>query len=51
MTVDYEYDAEPCDEGMCQCSCGNLLHPCGCYCPRCPDCRYTEENCECEDEY
>ena len=49
--IDDEVDEpEACGEGMCQCSCG-LAHVCGCDCWRCPHCHYTEENCECEDDY
>ncbi|MFF4644967.1 hypothetical protein [Streptomyces sp. NPDC001389] len=41
-------DYEPCGEGMCQCHCG-YGHPCGCDCPRCPDCQQLHEYCDCED--
>lgn len=43
-------DAEPCGEGMCQCSCVGTLHPCGCDCPRCPYCQQDPENCECDED-
>ncbi|MCX4778154.1 hypothetical protein [Streptomyces sp. NBC_01264] len=37
-----------CGENMCHCSCLEL-HPCGCDCPRCPDCQQLDDNCDCED--
>lgn len=40
---------EACGEGMCQCSCGQG-HPCGCDCPRCPECQQKEHNCDCDDD-
>ncbi|MGW1286131.1 hypothetical protein ACWD4N_21090 [Streptomyces sp. NPDC002586] len=46
---DDEPEEEPCGEGMCQCSCVGILHPCGCDCPRCPWCRQQPENCDCDD--
>ncbi|MEV5952076.1 hypothetical protein [Streptomyces sp. NPDC051993] len=36
--VDDEPDEEPCGEGMCQCYCIGVRHPCGCDCPHATDC-------------
>ncbi|MER5183572.1 hypothetical protein ABT009_35385 [Streptomyces sp. NPDC002896] len=35
---DDEPEEEPCGEGMCQCYCIGVLHPCGCDCPHTDDC-------------
>ncbi|MEU6405543.1 hypothetical protein [Streptomyces sp. NPDC046985] len=34
-------DEQPCGEGMCQCYCVGLRHPCGCDCPH-------EDDCDCD---
>ncbi|MFF1259794.1 hypothetical protein ACFVZT_23590 [Streptomyces sp. NPDC058321] len=31
-------EEEPCREGMCQCHCVGIGHPCGCDCPHDDDC-------------
>ncbi|MFI5701830.1 hypothetical protein ACIA78_17555 [Streptomyces xanthochromogenes] len=44
-----EEDEQPCGEGMCQCYCIGLYHPCGCDCPHDDDCHCN--SCDLRDQY
>ncbi|MFE8944047.1 hypothetical protein [Streptomyces sp. NPDC007856] len=47
--VDDEPEEEPCGDGMCQCYCVGLRHPCGCDCPHDDDCDC--DFCDARDQY